>query len=311
MTNLMRKTLLASACCLAVAACGGSNETTGKITSVEMFEGDFATVNSFVFSNGKSLVVMDVQRKPKEARQLIEVIKAKNLPLTHIFLSHGHTDHFTGTAIVSEAFPDAKIVVANEDIKRAIKAYAVYMDSGGETDAEPALDPSMKPKAPDYPQGFDYEGRINLLDDGNALTLEGGGTLELTTDYKPTEADFMTTAYSPDLNALFLTDLGYNKIHHWAGDDISWQDIANWREELEGLKADYSARNPIIYPGHGKATDMGLFDEMIQYIDDYTRIVQNASSREQAMQEMVALYPSYGEADFFLKYSLENHIKTP
>ena len=286
----------------------GCSEPAGNKLQVEMFKGDFATVNSFIFFNGKSIIVMDVQRKTAEAKKLVKRIKEYNLPVTHVLITHGHTDHFTGMPLFRDEFPDAKIVVANEDIRKDIKAYAIYMDGFGATAAEPVLEPPLKPKSPENPDGFDYENTIHLLDD-NVLTLDGGGTLELTTDYKPAEADHMTTVYSPELNAIFLSDFGYNRVHHWQGDDISWQDIANWREELARLKNEYAERNPIVYPGHGDAGDMSMFDAMIQYIDDYTRIVQAAESRAKAMEKMIALYPDYGEADFFLKYSIYNHIK--
>ena len=275
---------------------------------VEMFKGGFATVNSFIFSNGKSIIVMDVQRKTFEAKKLAERVKAYNLPVTHILITHGHTDHFTGMPLFRDEFPEAEIVVANEDIRKDIKAYAIYMGGFGATAAEPVLEPPLKPKSPENPDGFDYENTIHLLN-SNTLTLEGGGVLELTTDYKPTEAPHMTTVYSPELNAIFLSDLGYNRVHHWQGDDISWQDIANWREELVRIKNEYTERNPTVYPGHGDVGDMSMFDAMIRYIDDYTRIVQAAKTRAEAMEKMTVLYPDYGEADFFLKYSIYNHIR--
>ncbi len=275
-----------------------------------MFKGGFATVNSFIFSNGKSIVVMDVQRKRDEARKLVDVVKAKDLPVTHILITHGHTDHFTGMPLFRDEFPNARIVVANEHIKRDIKAYAIYMDSGGETGAEPALEPALRPKTRKNPNGFDYEHTIHVLA-SDTLTLEGGGMLELTTDYKPAEADHMTTVYSRELNALFLSDLGYNRVHHWQGDDISREDIANWREELLRIKAEYADRNPTVYPGHGDNADMRLFDTMVEYIDNYTRITTGAKSRDEAMARIIALYPDYEEADFFLKYSVENHVKEP
>lgn len=275
---------------------------------VEVYKGDFATVNSFIFSNGKSIVVMDVQRKTYEAKKLAAIVRSKGLPLTHILISHGHTDHFTGMDWFHKEFPQAEIVVANEEIKRDIKNYAIYMDSGGETGAEPALEPALRPKSPANPQGFDYENNIHVLP-GRTLTLRGGGTLELETRYLPAEAPHMTTVYSRDLNALFLADFGYNKVHLWMGDDITRGRIADWRENLEHLRARYARLNPAIYPGHGDPADMSLFGTLIRYIDNFMRVTSNARSREEAMSEMEALYPDYRQADFFLKYSVENHVK--
>jgi glyoxylase-like metal-dependent hydrolase (beta-lactamase superfamily II) len=275
---------------------------------VQVYKGEFASVNSFIFSNGKSLVVMDVQRKAYEAQRLADIVRAKHLPLTYIFISHGHTDHFTGMALFHREFPQAKIVVANQAIKRDIKAYAIYMAGGGATGAEPALDPALLPRSADRPGGFDYEHTIEVLP-RNTLTLDGGGTLEITTAYRAAEAKHMATVYSKDLNALFLADFGYNKVHLWMGDDISMERVATWRAELARIKSKYASLNPKVYPGHGDPTDMTLFDTMIRYIDDFTRIASNAKSRQEAMQEMQALYPDYGEADFFLKYSIANHVK--
>jgi glyoxylase-like metal-dependent hydrolase (beta-lactamase superfamily II) len=275
---------------------------------VDIYEGGFASVNSFIFSNGRSLVVLDTQRKTSEARKLADLIKSKHLPLTTILISHGHTDHFTGMAWLHHEFPAARIVVASEAIKRDIKAYAIYMDSGGQTGSEPALDPALKPKTATNPAGFDYEHDIEVLP-SPSLTLDGGGTLELTTDYPPTEAPHMTTVYSKDLNALFLADFGYDKVHLWMGDDITLARVAAWRAELLKIKATYAQRNPKIYPGHGDPTDMSLFDNMVRYIDDYVRIVAHAESREAARRQMQSLYPDYAQADFFLKYSVANHVK--
>lgn len=287
---------------------GIAQRAAAQAIQVEVFKGGFATVNSFIFSNGKSLIVMDVQRKTYEAQKLANIIRAKNLPLTHILISHGHTDHFTGMDWFHKEFPEAQIVVANEAIKRDIKSYAIYMSQGGQTGAEPALEPGLLPKSAENPRGFDYEHWIHVLP-GDTLTMIGGGTLELTTDYKPAEAGHTTTVYSKDLNALFLADFGYNKVHLWMGDDIDNERIATWRAELVRIKSLYASRNPTVYPGHGDPADLTLFDNMIRYIDDFVRITSAARSRDEAMQKMQALYPDYKQADFFLKYSVENHVR--
>jgi glyoxylase-like metal-dependent hydrolase (beta-lactamase superfamily II) len=306
--DLQRRRLLRGIFALLLLSGAGVRAGSDPELTVEMFRGGFATVNSFIFSNGETLLVMDVQRKSSEARKLVERVRAYGLPLTQVFITHGHTDHFTGMPVFRDAFPEARIVVASEAIKRDVKAYAIYMNSGGETGAEPALEPALRPHGPQNPGGFDYDNGIEVLDSDH-LDLEGGGTLEVSTDYLPTEADHMATVYSPALNALFLSDLGYNRVHLWMGDDISYEDIRNWRRELLRLKAEYGDRDPVVYPGHGAATDLSLVDEMVRYIDDYLRITADAGSRAEAMERMIALYPDYAEADFFLKYSVENHVR--
>lgn len=288
--------------------CFAAAPTRATPLEVEVYEGGFATVNSYLFSNGKSLLVMDVQRKSAEAEKLADLIRSKHLPLQYILISHGHTDHFTGMTVLHREFPQARIVVADEAIRRDIKAYALYMNQGGETGAEPALEPALRPKTRANPGGFDYERTISVLHSG-ALTLNGGGTLALSTDYPPTEAPHMTTVYSNDLNALFLADFGYNKVHFWLGDDITRARIGAWRGELVKLRARYASLNPIVYPGHGKPGDMSLFGVMIKYIDDFLEVTAHAKSRDEAKQRMIALYPDYAQADFFLKYSVENHVK--
>lgn len=275
---------------------------------VEVYRGGFASVNSFIVSNGRSQIVIDAQRKTAEARKLAALIKSKGLPLTHIFITHGHTDHFTGMAWLHEQFPAARIVVASEAIKREVKEYAVYMDSGGETGAEPALEPPLRPRSAQNPSGFDYEGLIEVLA-GHTLMLEGGGVLEVSDDYPPTESLHTATIYSKDLNAVFLADLGYNHVHLWMGDDITLARVAAWRAELVKLKSRYAPLNPRIFPGHGAPTNLRMFDEMIRYIDDYLSTVTSVCDPERAMQKMKALYPGYEQADFFLKYSIGNHVR--
>lgn len=271
---------------------------------VDVFEGETATVNSYIFSNSKSLVVMDVQRSTAEAKKLAKVIKSKQLPLTHILITHGHPDHYTGMSWLSKQFPKAKIVVANEAIKKDILGFSTWMESVGWLEAEPLL----KPKSNKNPNGFDYVNNIHALNT-DTLVMNGGGKLKLNTHYSPAEAEHLTTVYVDDLNALFTSDFGYHKVHLWMGQGVSEEHVANWRAQLNGFKSKYSASNPKVYPGHGKQADITLFDILVAYIDDFNHITSTSKSKDEAMRKMKALYPDYKEADFLLKYSVDNHMK--
>ena len=271
---------------------------------VDIYNGEIATVNSYIFSNGKSLIVMDVQRATSEAKKLAEVIKAKGLPLTHILVSHGHPDHYTGMDWLTKEFPAAQIVVATEEVKQDIIGFSTWMESVGWLDAEPTL----KPKSSKNPNGFDYENNITVLE-GDTLEFDGGGALKLETNYKPTESDHATTIYIEDMNALFASDFGYNGLHLWMGAGVTDQHIQNWKEQLIVFGEKYGDVNPTVYPGHGDPTDLNVFSDMVEYIDDFQRVTATATSKEEAMAEMEKLYPDYKEADFLLKNSVDFHVQ--
>ncbi|MFA6031505.1 MAG: MBL fold metallo-hydrolase [Myxococcota bacterium] len=292
---------------LAVCPCQSTAEPAAPPIAVTVYKGGFATVNSYILSNGKSLTVIDTQRKDYEARKLVDLVRSLHLPLTQVLITHGHTDHFTGMHVFRDQFPRAKILVANESIRRDVKAYAIYMDRGGATEAESPLERPLRPKSREFPGGFDYERTIGLLPTSK-LELTGGGNCEVNTGYPATEAPFMATLYCPSINALFLADLGYNKMHPWMGDDITIARVTAWRGELVKIRRNYASLNPTIYPGHGDPGDLAMLDEQIRYFDDYLRIVATAGSRADAAARITALYPDYKEAEFFLKYSLLNHI---
>lgn len=286
-----------------ILAAVAQSQAAGPI-QVHIYKGEIASVNSYIFSNGESLIVMDVQRATSEAKKLAEVIKAKGLPLTHILVSHGHPDHYTGMDWLLKVFPTAKVVVANEDIKKDMIGFSTWMESVGWLDAEPAL----KPKSDKNPDGFDYENNITVLE-GDKLEFKGGGALKLETNYKPAESNHATTVYVEDLNSFFASDFAYNNIHLWMGAGVTDQHIRNWKDQLVAFEAKYGDSNPKVYPGHGDPTDMSVFRNMVEYIENFQRITANATSKNEAMAEMEKLYPDYKEAEFLLKNSVDFHVK--
>ncbi|WP_126652760.1 MBL fold metallo-hydrolase [Chryseobacterium aureum] len=277
---------------------------TGKALKVTVFKGHTATVNSYIFSNGKSQIVMDVLRSSEEAKQLAQQIKAAGLPLTHILITHGHPDHYIGMDILHKAFPEAKIVVASPEIKNDIKNFSLWMESLGWLDGEV----NLKPKSNKNPNGFDYENAISVLSD-DQLKLNGGGILELKTKYDPAEAEHLTTVYSKDLNALFTSDFCYNKVHLWLGTGVDHVHIQNWKNQLAALKTKYAKTNPVIYPGHGDTSDISLFTTVTKYIENFERVTAGAKTKKEAMEAMKKLYPDWKQDDFLLLYSVDYHVK--
>jgi glyoxylase-like metal-dependent hydrolase (beta-lactamase superfamily II) len=272
--------------------------------SVEVFKGKSASVNSYLFSNGKSLLVMDVLRSSEDAKLLVELIKSKKLPLNQILITHGHPDHYTGMDLLHKEFPDAKIVVASQEIKYDIKGFSTWMESVGWLDKEPTL----KPKSDKNPNGFDYDNLITVLK-SNKIEIQGGGILDLETSYDPAEAEHLTTVFSKDLNAFFTSDFCYNNVHPWLGTGVDDIHIQNWKKQLQLFKTKFAKINPVVYPGHGEKSTIKLFDVVDKYIKDFEKVTSNAKTKKEAMTKMQEMYPTWEQADFLLLYSVDFHVK--
>jgi glyoxylase-like metal-dependent hydrolase (beta-lactamase superfamily II) len=260
---------------------------------LNVYHGIEASVNAYLFSDNQSIILVDCLRNSEEAKTLAEVIKKQNKPLTHILITHGHPDHYLGLNVMKQEFPNAKIVVTTQEIKNDIINFTGWMESVGWLEKEPA----MKPMTAKNESGFDYENTIEVLN-SKTLALREGAILELNSDYQGAECEHLTTIYSKELNAFFTGDFCYNGVHMWLA--VDKKNVAYWKTQLDQFKRNLTDQKPIIYPGHGKQSDISLFNEARKYIEDFEDTIEKSQTRAEAMKTMQNLYPNHQQADFLL-----------
>lgn len=270
--------------------------------NLNIYHGVEANVNSYLFTDSNSAILVDALRNSEEAKKLANFVKEKSNKLTHILITHGHADHYIGLSVLKNEFPNAKIVVTKREVKDNIINFSKFMEPIGWLDAEP----TMKIKSDKNPNGFDYENNIEVLSN-KELRLTNGATLKLNSDYNSAECEHLTTIFSQDLNAFFTGDFCYNKVHPWLA--IDRKSMTNWKNQLSAFMTQFSVLNPKIYPGHGAPTDISLFEEVKKYIENFEKTIDNSQSRVQAMEKMKSLYPDYLQADFLLLNSVNAAIK--
>ena len=265
--------------------------------TLEVFEAESEPINSFIIADDKSAILIDAQFTNKDATALAKRIKAKNVPLKYIFITHGHPDHYLGLGYLHKTFPQADIVVANQNIKSSIKGFTQFLESINDLSV-----PEMKTS------NFDYDNLIQVLP-SHKLSLDSGAQLFIQDDYLPTEAKYLSTLYSPDLNALFVSDLVYNQAHPWFGPPVTPESMRNWRHEVNRITVQWKDKEPTIYPGHGKQGTFEVFDNLIEYMDIFEFVVRTSSSKAEAKEKMKLLYPNYAQSEFYLTMSLDNLMK--
>ena len=89
---------------------------------------------------------------------------------------------------------------------------------------------------------------------------------------------------------------------------VDKKNIAYWKTQLDQFKKELIARDPVIYPGHGKPSDISLFNEVKNYIENFEKTVSKFKTRAEAMKKMQELYPHHQQADFLLFHSVNAFI---
>ena len=179
--------------------------------------------------------------------KLESIIKEKELDLKYIFITHCHWDHVYGVPDIKKKYPDAKICFSKEEYDET-KKYAQW-----ETMLDPALVAEIK-KSPAIVKmaNFDYsligEPEIVLKDD-QVLKL---GDLEIRTFLTPGHSRGSVCFYTE--NVLFSGDvLFYRKVGRTdLGDSGEPEEIVKSVRRLYSLLPGKT----IVYPGHGKFTDI-------------------------------------------------------
>jgi len=272
--------------------------------TIDVYHAEEANVNAYIISDKKGTIIVDCTRNSEEARKVAALALSKGTIPTKMLITHGHPDHYLGMGAMLQEFPDLKIVVASKEVKDDIINFTAWMDSVDWLEGEP----NMKPKSEQYPDGFDYYMRLEVLET-NEIILPGGSVLEVNVDYPPTESAHVTTIFSPDLNALITSDLTYNKVHIWLGVGVEREHIKNWQEQLVLLMKKYGPLEPTIYPGHGEPTDVSIFEIDKTYMDDLLNAVEISETEEEAKQKMMQLYPDWQNTEFLLTQSIKNQFE--
>ncbi len=202
---------------------------------------------------GKSVIVVDPGSSVETGEMLLrEIAKVTDKPVSHVFNTHIHGDHWLGNDAIKKAFPDVKIIADQRMIDKAragegkswhsrlinltngitAKTEIVYPDvstSNGKTMKIAGLTFRI------YSHGIDHSGTDIIIE-----YVEG------------------STVFTGD-------NVGYERI--LGMDDGSFRDLVKVLDLAIGLEAKYYV------PGHGMTGDVSIIEMQRKYYDTlYTEV---------------------------------------
>ena len=205
---------------------------------------------------------------------LADWIDTKRRRLSHIYITHGHGDHWLGLARLTQRFPEAKGLATAEVLAQAANpGIAGYWE---------AIFPGEVPTATEkvLPQPLTTD-TIDL--EGNELRVIRIGRADT--------AD-STVLHIPSLAAVVTGDLAYNEVHMMTA-EAGEPERAQWITNLEKIAA---LKPTVVVAGHKKVNnDNGpkIIGESQQYLRDFSRIVAEETTVAGIVARMVERYPDW------------------
>ena len=84
--------------------------------------------NSVIIEGEHEVMLVDAQLTKTSAEKILQEIKETRKPLSTIYITHEHADHFLGLEVFKEAYPRVRIIANSAVVDRINKVYQEKID---------------------------------------------------------------------------------------------------------------------------------------------------------------------------------------
>ena len=187
-------------------------------------------VNSVIIEGTHEVMLVDAQLTKTNAERVLQQIKETKKPLSTIYITHEHADHFLGLEIFREAYPGVRIIANSEVTDRINKVYQEKIDKWQKI------------------LGLAATSRIVAIEkfDGNFIEFENS-KIEVLKHIRG-DTDENTMLWIPGQRILIAGDVLFNDMHVYTAetDNKARGEWSNSLNEIRELKP------AVVIPGHSK-----------------------------------------------------------
>ncbi len=220
-------------------------------------------------------VLTDPGMTSDQARVLGDWVAGKGRNLTHIFITHGHGDHWFAAGLLAERF-GARVVASAGTIAQMQASVATRPLLWDKVYA------GMIPPAPVT--------AVTVPD--NRFTLEGHDLVIV--EVGATDSDDTTVLHVPDLELVVAGDAIYNGVHMYLAQGAVLGGFGSWREAIDKVEA---LKPRHIVCGHqNKQLDDDAertIAETREYLDDADELLRTETSAVDFFNAKIARYPGH------------------
>src|SRR6202045_3638597 len=192
--------------------------------------GDQFWTNSIIIEGTHEVMLVDAQLTKTNAEKVLQEIKTTKKPLSMIYITHEHADHFLGLEVFKEAYPNVRIIANSSVVDRINEVYQAKID---------------KWKTILGPGATSHVVAIEQFD-GTFITL-GSSQIEIL-KYIQGDTDENTMLWIPGQRILIAGDVLFNNMHLYTAETDS-KSREKWLNSLNRIR---ELRASVVIPGHSK-----------------------------------------------------------
>jgi glyoxylase-like metal-dependent hydrolase (beta-lactamase superfamily II) len=231
-------------------------------------------VNSVIIEGADEVMLVDAQLTKTNAEKVLQEIKETKKPLSIIYITHEHADHFLGLEVFREAYPRLRIIANSAVVDRINRVYQEKIDKwkkflgSGATSHVVAIEKF----------------------DGNSIEFEGS-EIEVLKDVQGDTGE-NTMLWIPGQRILIAGDVLFNNMHAYTAETDSTA-RGKW---LDSLKKIRELRPSVVIPGHSKVGAPLDANTAVDFTENYLLVfeeeLKKAKDSDSLMNAMKERFPS-------------------
>ena len=200
--------------------------------SIKVFtsQDDQFWTNSVIIEGAHEVMLVDAQLTKTNAERVLQEIKETKKPLSIIYITHEHADHFLGLEVFREAYPRVRIIANSAVVDRINKVYQEKIDKWKQL------------------LGSGATTQVVAIEqfDGNIITFESSRIEVL--KHIQGDTDENTMLWIPGQRILVAGDVVFNDMHVYTAETDS-QARGKWLNSLNKIR---ELKPSVVIPGHSK-----------------------------------------------------------
>jgi glyoxylase-like metal-dependent hydrolase (beta-lactamase superfamily II) len=231
-------------------------------------------VNSVIIEGADEVMLVDAQLTKTNAEKVLQEIKETKKPLSIIYITHEHADHFLGLEVFKEAYPGVRIIANSAVTDRINKVYQEKLDKWKKI------------------LGSGATSQVVAIEkfDGNFIEFEGS-KMELLKDVQG-DTDENTMLWIPEQRILISGDVLFNGMHVYTAETDS-KARARWLNSLNRVR---ESKPSVVIPGHSKVGAPLDANTAVDFTENYLLVfeeeLQKAKDPDSFINAMKERFPS-------------------